>query len=47
MVDSDVVEASNLHRQVLHQEASCGLPKAVSACREGGCACSRRPSTSC
>lgn len=31
VVDSDVVEASNLHRQVLHTTADVGRPKAESA----------------
>ncbi|KPI89869.1 putative molybdopterin synthase sulfurylase-like protein [Leptomonas seymouri] len=31
IVDFDDVELSNLHRQVIHQTASVGLPKAVSA----------------
>lgn len=33
VVDHDSVELSNLHRQVLHTEASVGVPKAVSAQR--------------
>ncbi|KAJ1645846.1 hypothetical protein J3B02_002193 [Coemansia erecta] len=31
LVDHDVVDQSNLHRQVLHTEASCGVSKVVSA----------------
>ncbi|GMH52298.1 hypothetical protein TL16_g01202 [Triparma laevis f. inornata] len=31
LVDGDAVEASNLHRQVIHSEATVGLPKVVSA----------------
>jgi molybdopterin/thiamine biosynthesis adenylyltransferase len=31
VVDDDVVDTSNLHRQVMHQEASVGVHKAVSA----------------
>ncbi|AXE37334.1 putative adenylyltransferase/sulfurtransferase MoeZ [Acidipropionibacterium virtanenii] len=32
VIDDDVVEASNLQRQVLHREADLGRPKAESAC---------------
>jgi len=31
IVDNDVVDTSNLHRQVVHQTSSAGRPKAVSA----------------
>ncbi|KAJ2787577.1 hypothetical protein GGI15_000600 [Coemansia interrupta] len=31
LVDHDVVDKSNLHRQVLHTEASCGVSKILSA----------------
>ncbi|KAJ1725820.1 hypothetical protein LPJ53_000081 [Coemansia erecta] len=31
LVDHDVVDQSNLHRQVLHTEASCGFSKVLSA----------------
>lgn len=33
VVDSDRVERSNLHRQVIHTDASVGLPKVMSAAR--------------
>ncbi|XP_059476905.1 sulfur carrier protein adenylyltransferase [Neocloeon triangulifer] len=33
VVDSDLVEISNLHRQTLHSDATIGLPKVDSACR--------------
>lgn len=31
LMDSDCVELSNLHRQVLHNDATVGLPKVLSA----------------
>jgi adenylyltransferase/sulfurtransferase len=31
IIDDDIVESSNLQRQILHTEQSVGLPKAVSA----------------
>ena len=31
MVDNDVVDTSNLHRQVIHTTANDGKPKALSA----------------
>lgn len=31
IVDYDVVEVNNLHRQVIHNETKVGIPKAVSA----------------
>lgn len=31
MIDSDEVEISNLHRQVLHTEQDVGVPKVISA----------------
>lgn len=31
IVDHDVVEISNLHRQIIHQQASIGIPKSISA----------------
>jgi molybdopterin/thiamine biosynthesis adenylyltransferase/rhodanese-related sulfurtransferase len=34
VIDDDVVELSNLHRQVIHQTAAVGEPKALSAKRE-------------
>ncbi|PRP83480.1 adenylyltransferase and sulfurtransferase [Planoprotostelium fungivorum] len=33
ILDFDTVEASNLHRQVIHKESSVGIPKAISAGR--------------
>ena len=33
VADPDVVEASNLHRQVMHREADAGTSKAASAVR--------------
>lgn len=33
VVDHDIVEVSNLHRQVLHTQDSLGMPKALSAKR--------------
>ncbi|KAI7830933.1 hypothetical protein BX661DRAFT_180338 [Kickxella alabastrina] len=31
LADHDTVDQSNLHRQVIHTEAACGMPKVVSA----------------
>ena len=31
LADADVVERSNLHRQIIHTDARCGAPKALSA----------------
>ncbi|KAJ1893304.1 hypothetical protein LPJ66_005835, partial [Kickxella alabastrina] len=31
LTDHDTVDQSNLHRQVIHTEAACGMPKVVSA----------------
>lgn len=33
VVDFDVVERSNLHRQVIHRDTNVGMNKALSACR--------------
>jgi len=33
VVDYDIVEVANLHRQVIHQERNQGEPKVYSACR--------------
>jgi len=33
VLDFDVVERSNLHRQIIHKDESVGMNKAVSACR--------------
>ncbi len=41
VVDSDRVETSNLHRQVIHADASIGLPKVISAART---LCAQHPS---
>ena len=35
IVDDDVVEASNLARQILHTDSRVGMPKAESACIAG------------
>lgn len=32
LVDDDVVEMANLHRQVMHTEANVGRPKVESLC---------------
>lgn len=34
IVDDDIVENTNLQRQVIHKDTSIGTPKVVSACRE-------------
>lgn len=31
IIDHDTVDTNNLHRQVIHTEARCGINKAVSA----------------
>jgi adenylyltransferase/sulfurtransferase len=31
IVDADLVDESNLHRQVIHSEATLGMPKVISA----------------
>lgn len=31
IIDGDIVEMANLHRQIIHEESSIGLPKALSA----------------
>ena len=36
LVDDDVVEESNLHRQVVHMESRCGMPKVESAKQQIG-----------
>lgn len=33
IIDHDVVEVSNLQRQILHDESKVGMPKAESAAR--------------
>ncbi|KAJ2821908.1 hypothetical protein FBU31_004755 [Coemansia sp. 'formosensis'] len=32
LVDHDTVDFSNLHRQIIHTEAACGVSKVISAC---------------
>ncbi|KAJ2053689.1 hypothetical protein GGH13_008322, partial [Coemansia sp. S155-1] len=32
LVDHDTVDYSNLHRQIIHTEAACGVSKVISAC---------------
>ena len=34
VVDDDIVEEGNLHRQIIHSNDGCGASKALSACRE-------------